>query len=849
MRLLELISWPYARRHVLRTALTVGGVVLGVAVFVAMHTANRSVLAAFSQTIDRIAGRTDLQITAGDTGFPEEVLERVQGASTVAVAVPAIEAVVESGLPGQGTLLVLGIDMTGDRSLRDYDLESGDESIVDDPLVFLAQPDSLIVSTELAERHQLRAGSHLTLRTAQGARQFTVRGIMKPAGLATAFGGNLAIMDVYAAQKMFGRGRTFDRIDLAVKRGTSIVDCQRELRGLLGPGFEVQPPASRGRQAETILAGYGVMVDISSAFALFIGMFIIYNAFAIAVTQRRSEIAILRALGATRRQVGWLFLAESAVLGTVGSLAGLGLGVAAARVTAAAIGSLAGDLYGVAQQAGDVALQPGLLALAVVAGIATSLAAAVVPAQGASRVDPVQALQKGRQQTYSAREHRVRLILAAAAAATSLGCLASDTRAIFYLGYVLALGTTILLGPALTGALARAIRPLLIWLRPVEGALAADSLVQAPRRTSTTVLALMLSLALVIAFAGMARASYDSIVDWMNTTLNPDLFVMPSPRLDLRTTRFPASMAAEIGTVPGVHRVQMFRNGRIVIRGLPVMAVALEMESVARTARTRPVAGRSPDMYEIAAAGKGLIVSDSLSQRLHAGLGDVLEVPAPYGMVRLPIVGVIVDYTDQQGAVFMDRSVFVSHWHDDSVSDFRVFIAPGARISDVRQRILDRYAGIRQVFVLTSDESRQYVLGLTDRWFRLMNVQVAVAVFVAILGIVNTMTVSITDRRRELGVVRAVGGLRGQVRRTIWMEALAVAAIGLVLGWLVGAVNLYYMLEIVQRDVAGLRLAYRFPVTAALALVPAILGAALVGAIWPAEAALRVPLVEALEYE
>ena len=268
-----------------------------------------------------------------------------------------------------------------------------------------------------------------------------------------------------------------------------------------------------------------------------------------------------------------------------------------------------------------------------------------------------------------------------------------------------------LLGPALTGALARAIRPLLIRLRPVEGALAADSLVQAPRRTSTTVLALMLSLALVIAFAGMARASYDSIVDWMNTTLNPDLFVMPSPRLDLRTTRFPASMAAEIGTVPGVHRVQMFRNGRIVIRGLPVMAVALEMESVARTARTRPVAGRSPDMYEIAAAGKGLVVSDSLSQRLHAGLGDVLEVPAPYGMVRLPIVGVIVDYTDQQGAVFMDRSVFVSHWHDDSVSDFRVFIAPGARISDVRQRILDRYAGIRQVFVLTSDESRQYVPG------------------------------------------------------------------------------------------------------------------------------------------
>jgi len=114
MRLFHLISWPYVRRHVLRTALTVAGIVLGVGLFVAMHTANQSVLSAFSQTIDRIAGRTELQITAGDAGFGEDVLDRVQSASTVRVAVPVIEAIVESGLAGQGTLLVLGIDMTGD---------------------------------------------------------------------------------------------------------------------------------------------------------------------------------------------------------------------------------------------------------------------------------------------------------------------------------------------------------------------------------------------------------------------------------------------------------------------------------------------------------------------------------------------------------------------------------------------------------------------------------------------------------------------------------------------------------------------------------------------------------------
>jgi putative ABC transport system permease protein len=850
MTLLRLISWPYAKRHLLRTTLTVAGIVLGVAVFVAMHTANESVLSAFSETIDRIAGRTELQITAGETGFGEEILERVQSSPAVRVAVPVIEAVVESGLPGQGTLFVLAVDMTGDRSLREYDMDSAEESIVEDPLVFLAQPDSIIVSKELADRQGIRVGSQLPMRTAVGEKSFVVRGIMKPEGLASAFGGNLAIMDVYAAQLMFGRGRTFDRIDLALKPGVEIERAQRDLASLLGPGFEIQAPASRGRQAETMLAGYSVMVSISSVFALFIGMFIIYNSFAIAVTQRRSEIGILRALGATRGQIRGLFLFESAALGVVGSVAGLAIGVLIARATSAAIGGLASDLYGIAQQAGEAATAPAVLATAVVAGLATSLIAAAVPARNATLVDPVQALQKGHSPTATSARGRARLVLAVLAAMLAIGCLTiAGTRAVFYAGYGFALAATILLAPLVSTALTRALRPLLISLRPVEGALAADSLIQAPRRTSATVLALMLSIALIVAFGGMAKASYGSIVEWLNTSLNPDLFVMPSPRLDLRTLRFPSELATEIKAIPGVERVQMFRNGRIMFRGLPVMAVAIEMNSVAATTRTRPVAGDATQMYRRAAAGNGLIVSDSLAQRAGLQLGEVLEIAAPQGTVRLPVVGVIVDYTDQQGSIFMDRSVWLQYWQDDSVNDFRVFISPGASVTDVRQRIVARYAGKRQVFVLTSEESRRYVLRIADQWFSLMNVQVAVAVLVAILGIVNSLTVSITDRRRELGVLRAVGALRGQVRHTIWLEAVAVGILGVILGCAVGALNLYYVLDIVQRDVAGLRLNYEYPLTTVLVLAPAILLAAFVAAIWPAESALRTPLVEALEYE
>src|SRR5947209_15076340 len=123
---------------------------------------------------------------------------------------------------------------------------------------------------------------------------------------------------------------------------------------------------------------------------------------------------------------------------------------------------------------------------------------------------------------------------------------------------------------------------------------------------------------------------------------------------------------------------------------------------------------------------------------------------------------------------------------------------------DVRQRILEMYGGKRQVFVLTNEELKGYILTITGQWFSLTSVQVAVAVLVAILGIVNTLTVSITDRRRELGVLQAVGAVRGQIRRTIWIEALSVGVIGLILGYALGAINLYYILQIVHRDIVGM---------------------------------------------
>jgi putative ABC transport system permease protein len=635
MILLRLITWPYVRKHVLRTLLTAGGIVLGVAVFVGMNSAIRSVLAAFSTTVDRIAGKTELQVTAGENGFPEDVLDRVQSAPSVRVAVPIIEAVASTNIARQGSLLILGVDLTGDRSLRDYDLEEGDDAVIDDPLVFLAQPNSIMVSRGFARSNGLAVDSQLPLGTADGERRFIVRGIMRAGGLASAFGGNLAVMDIYAAQKMFGRGRTFDRIDLALKPGRTLGETRAELESLLGPGFQVEPPAQRGQQFEAMIASYTVMMGASSLFALFIGMFIIYNSFAIAVAERRSEIGILRGLGARQSQIRRLFLLESAVTGFVGSLLGLAAGLAIAQGIATSVSAVVSDTYGVGRESGELSITPVVLASAIAIGVITSVVAALIPAQMAARVPPVQALRKGSFQAISGGERHVRAVAAALFGVASAVCLLlGRPRPLFYLSYLCAITSVLLLTPLLSLGLARLLRPLLQRARPVEGALAADSLIQSPRRTSATVAALMLSIALVVACAGMAGASYATILEWVGTTLNPDLFVMPSQSLTARTMRFPSTMTEELEGMAGIRRLQAVRNGRVMVRGTPVMMLSLDLLSVPELTPVRIVAG-DRDMFQKAASGDGALVSASRRRQApHRGRGCRLLGSAGRGSHR-----------------------------------------------------------------------------------------------------------------------------------------------------------------------------------------------------------------------
>src|SRR5262245_21444130 len=375
---------------------------------------------------------------------------------------------------------------------------------------------------------------------------------------------------------------------------------------------------------------------------------------------------------------------------------------------------------GVAQRVTELAVDPRLIVVAVLGGIVTSIVAAWIPARNASRVDPVQALQKGKYQVLSAGENRRRRWMAFVVSVISIVCLfLSYSKPFFYAGHVLMIVAGLLLAPTLTLFLSKALRPILKRFLAAEGTLAADSLVQAPRRTSATVSALMLSLAMVVGFGGFAHSFYTSVGEWMETALNPDFFLSPSANLVARAITFPGEVGDAIARVPGVAQVQLVRNARVPFRDVPVLVLAIETEKLSGTVQRHPVAGTLEEMNRLTSQGSGMIVSDNFAQIHQMRMGDVVDLPTPSGLLKLPIVGIVRDYSDLQGAVFIDRAVYVKWWRDDTANVARVYVKKGEDVSAVRQRVIEAMDPHNRLLVLTNREVREWIMKLIDQWFAL----------------------------------------------------------------------------------------------------------------------------------
>lgn len=849
MKLFLLIGWPYVRRHAWRYALLVAGVALGVAVAVAIQGGARSILGEFHDTVARMAGRCQLQVAAGEAGVPEAFLERLQQLPEIAVASPVIEALVE--LDDASRLLIVAVDMTGDGKIRPWLAAPGPRSTEVDPITFLAQPDSVLLSRSFAERRGWRVGSRFPLRSASGLRTLTVRGLLADDSVDRIYGGNLAVMDVYGAQNIFGRGRMVDRIDLVLSDGVPIDDARRAIAAVTGPGYAIEPPASRGQQFEDLLGAYRALQIMACVFAAALGVAMIDASFRLAVAQRRSEIGILRILGATSGQVQRLFLLEGLVTGLAGAVVGLGLGAAAFNALARALGGGFRNLFGgLANQIYSFDLTPSVALLALGAGAAISLLASWLPSREVAELQPVETLQPMHYEQRLRPARPALLVVSALLAAAALaGMLQRFSMALFYGSVGLLFLAVALAMPAIVLLVVGRLRPLVSRLFRLEGALAFDSLVRSPRRTSATSVVLVLVFALAVMVGGIRRSTRQTLADWVDAAFYSDLLMSASPNLASQSFRFPPDLAESLRALPGVADAQPVRSVRLPYRGRLVLALAADYEYAARKPAPPTLAGQWRSMCARTARGEAVFISETLASRDRLGLGDTLELETPRGRLRLPIAGVVRDYSDKSGVIFLDRGLYQRAWGDATADKLRIDAAPGVTPEGLRRR-LRAFIGDRfPATILTREEARNHVLHPPGRRLSPVEIQLGISIVVAALALLNMAAISVAERTREFALIRSLGGLRRQLRKRLFIEILGTAAISLTLGLAIGAAMLQYALEAAERYVAGVALAYRFPWTVGLALagVAALAGTLAVLASIPALG--RIPLSTSLEAE
>lgn len=847
--LLAHLSLSYARRHLAKTLLTLLAVAIGVATFSSVRTAHHALASGIRDTVDRMAGKAHLQITL-EGGVPEEVQETLRELPAVRATAPVIEQIVVPERAELGSLLVLGVDLLGDREMRDYGFE-GEDADIDDPLLFLAQPDSAVLARSLADRAGVRPGGTFSFRSPQGMTRVVVRGLLTPKGFAEAFGGNLVVTDVYAAQTLFGRGRRFDRLEVRLAEGVSLAQGAAVLQAALGPGYRVETPDRRGEQLERLISSFVAGFNITSAVALGVGIFLVFNAFQVAVNRRRRDIGTLRALGATPRQVQALFLVEAAAIGAAGGVLGVLLGAGASRTFLSIMKTVTEQLYGVAAS-GQPALSAPVVAQGVALGVLASLAGAWSPARSASHIPAAEAFAAGRHQARDPGRAVSRFALGA-----SFLCAAAiiawrvpfgpngTTVSVLMLG---AAGVVVVVRP-LSRLLLRAAAPLAARFSPVAGQLAADAVLCNPRRTAGTVMTATLSLAFVLGVGGYIGATRATLVRWMDDMLTSDLYVRASTNLVRPDFRFPPGLRDELLNVPGVRSVESFRTARPEFRGEPVLLASMETGPTMDRTRREYLEGDAESARRGMTKEGKCAVSDNFARKFGVHAGDTVELPAPDGVARLPVSAVVRDFSNERGTVFIDRATFLRHWKDDRVDIFDVNLAAGADAGRVRDEIRRRVGGRFPALVSTRREFTDEVAKSLDALFALMKVTLLLALLVACLGIASSLVISVVERNRELGILKALGADGGQLARSIVLEGLLVALAGLALAVPAGNLMAYFCERVVAELYSGWRMPHVYP-WALLGSILAVLPLVAALASWaPARQAARVEAAAAITYE
>jgi len=836
--LLRLVSARYVARSRGRTLLTLFGIALGVAALVAIDVVNGSSNATIDELVAAYAGRATLSVRAASGTLSGDALSEIGRIEGVRAAAGSIQAA-----------LLVGPDA---RTALPFIAGTGDEAAVrDEPLARGAAParGEAALGADAARRLGVDVGGSFRALTPSGLRDIRVSGVLADTGLGRANAGLIALVPYPTADDWYRRDGRLDAIDVVTGPGAHVGDVSARIAAAL-PGADVTTPAARGGQTKKLVASLQSLLQVISALSLFIGTFLVFNTMSIAVAQRKRDFGIVRALGARRRDVVLLVVAEAGILGGAAALAGTAIGVLLARGLLAAVNEQIRASF-VAGLADQLVVSGERLAGLALLGVAAAVVGALGPAIAAAAAPPIDAMSAPRYAAV-ARPLRLRLLAVAAAfavlAAAGIAAqrVASDPAPASGAALALMLAIAAAASPLLALGM-RGAGPLLDRAFGPVARLARDSVLRNPGRAAVTAAALSAAVTMVVGMASFIESDRRTIFDWLDQAVNADFFVSAGP---IGANSTPIAMDPSLGDViarvDGVRAVDRFRHVRVEYEDSFAAIQSVDIPIYLTRGRLLLAPGTAPYDLSRMVGTDELFVSENFARKHGVRQGQTLVLRTPDGPREFRVVAIAVDYTTDQGLIFMDRTTYVRRFHDAAVDAFAVMLAERSREGDVRAALARLEGGA--LFVQTNAEFKGGIRKIVDDFFSTTYVMEAIALLVGVLGVANTMLVAVLERRREIGVLRAIGATRRQVRATVLIEASTIGACGALLG-LAGGAALAAMTLVVSESTTGWVLPYVYEWRTAVSVTVLAVVAALAAGWWPARGAARAEVASALAYE
>jgi putative ABC transport system permease protein len=792
--LLRTFSWQEMRHHPWRHAAAVLAVMLGVALAFAVHLINASALSEFSSAVRSVNGQPDLELRAVQGAFDENLYTRVAGHPQVAVASPVLElgTLAVAGDGKRQPLRIVGVDALAVAAvapaLMPVPARGADRMALFAPGTAFLNPAA----------RQLFATPVLQVQTGLQLRELRV------AGTAAAGGGPLAVMDIAAAQDFFGRGGRLSRIDVRLREGTDRAAFIASLQ--LPSDVTAAEPGDAAERVSNLSRAYRVNLMVLALVALFTGAFLVYSVLSLSVARRSEQLALLGVLGLTARQRLQLVLAESVLLGAVGSAAGIALGAGLAALALRLLGGDLGGGYfsGVApplQWSSVAAIAYGVL------GVAAAAVGGWLPARSAQKLPLAQAL-KGLGAGSTANGHQwlgLALVAAGGVLALMPPVMGIPLAAYFSVGLLLVGGITAL--PAAVALLYDRLAPLMQHrLLPM---LAIERARRVRESAAVAVSGVVASLSLAVALTVMVASFRESMTQWLDVVLPADLYVRTALGTAAGDTAFlsPAFVGA-VAQAPGVARIATQRLRSLQLdASLP--AVALLARPIDDPARSLPLVGAalpvppgrmavyvSEAMVDLYGAKPGTDLALNLEQnRAAAPMGR--EVSAPFF-----VAGVWRDYVRQSGAVMMDRRDYERLTGDTRVNDLQIWLAPGTDAAQVQQaarEIAARESGQEALIEFASaQEIRATSLRIFDRSFAVTYWLQAVAIAIGLFGVAASFSAQVLARRKEFGLLAHLGLTRRQILAVVAGEGAAWTVIGAIAGLALGLAVAVVLVHVVN---------------------------------------------------